>query len=227
VLTCPQCGAPVQKCAGRCEYCQSEFIVTSLAYLDKFDKEGTSKYVDHYKQLLKDFPDDGELCSAMGICYLSLELYDLAIRSLAKTVQEVPDNADSYYHYALALLRGKRPKLLTLAEIREVERYLNAAIKIDDTKSKYYYLWALVKHDFYRCNGLTIKAPTIEELIDEARSKSDDHAETAKMLERIEIGDQDLMNLVKGGGTSVSTCPSGGSSLEESAGNCEYRRGAT
>ncbi len=197
--------------------------MTSLAYLDKFDRAGTGRYVDHYKQLLKDFPDDGELCSAMGICYLSLGLYDLAIKSFAKTVEEVPDSADSYYHYALALLRGKRPKLLTLAEIKEVERYLNAAIMIDDTRSKYYYLWALVKHDFYRCNGLTIKPPTIEELIDEARGKSDDHAETVKMLEHIIMGDQDLVNLVKGGGSSVSTCASGGSSLEESAGNCEYR----
>ena len=196
VLICPQCGAPVKMRSNKCEYCEAEFLITSLAYMDKFDKAAINKYVNHYKQLLRDNPDDGELNCAMGICYLDLGLYDLAIKYFAKAVEEMPDNGDSYYYYALALLRGKRPKISTLAEIRKIEENLNAAIKIDDTKSEYYYLWALIKHDFYTCNGLAVKAPTVEDLIGEARSRPYDDTEIRKMLQRIQIGDQDLMTSV-------------------------------
>jgi len=132
----------------------------------------------------------------MGICYLDLGLHDLAIKYFAKAVEDMPDNADSYYYYALALLKGKRPKMLTLAEIRRIEEYLGAAIKIDDTKSKYYYLLALIKQDFYNYNGLAIKTPTVEELMNEAGSRPYDGTEIRKMLDRIQIGDQNLVSLV-------------------------------
>ena len=226
VLTCPQCGATVKISASKCEYCQAEFIVTSLASLDKFDKAGTNKYVNHYKQLLKDNPDNGELNCAMGICYLDLGLYDLAIKYFAKAVEEMPDNADSYYYYALALLKGKRPKILTLAEIREIEEYLNAAIKIDDTKSKYYYLWALIKYDFYKCNGLAMKAPTFEELLGEAKNRPYDDTEIKNMLTRIQIGDRDLLNLVTNREVGILTCPQCGAPVEGSDGKCKYCQGA-
>lgn len=222
VPTCPQCGAPVKVSAGRCEYCQAEFIVTSLSSLDGFDKAGTDKYVNHYKQLLRDNPDDGELNYAMGICYLDLGLCDLAIRYFAKAVEGMPDNADAYYYYALAQLKGKRPKVLTLAEIRKIEEYLSAAIKIDDARSKYYYLWALIKHDFYRCNGLTMKPPSVEALIDEGKRKPYDDAEIKKMLDRIQIGDGDLVSLVRNGNVGALTCPQCRAPAEGGAGKCPY-----
>lgn len=197
VETCPQCGAPVKLGSNKCEYCGSEFIVTSLAYLDKFDKTGINKYINHYKQMLKNNPDDGEINCAMGICYLDLKLYDLAIKYFAKAMEQIPDYADVYYYYALALFKGRRPKVLTLSEIRKIEDYLNAAIQIDNTKSKYYYLWALIKYDFYIKNGLKVNPPTFEELITQAKSKIYEETEIRKMLERVPINDQKLVNMLK------------------------------
>lgn len=187
VLICPQCGAPVKMRSNKCEYCEAEFIVTSLAYLDKFDKAGINKYVNHYKQLLKDNPDDGELNCAMGICYLDLGLYDMANRYFARAIEQIPDCGDSYYYYALSLLKGKRPKVLTLSEIRTIEGYLNAATQIDSTRSIYYYLWALIKHDFYIMNGLTMGSPTVEELTAAAESRQLEQEEIDKLLRRIPI----------------------------------------
>jgi tetratricopeptide (TPR) repeat protein len=197
VETCPQCGALVKLGAKKCEYCGAEFLVTSFAYLDKFDKEGINKYVNYYKQLLKDNPDDGELNCAMGICYLDLKLYDLAIKYFAKAIEQLPDYGDAYYYYALALFKGRRPKILTLTEIRKIEEYLNAAIQIDNTKSKYYYLWALIKYDFYIKNGLKVNPPTHEELISQAKSALGEDTEIGKMLRHVPINDQDLINLLR------------------------------
>ncbi|MEM3112758.1 MAG: tetratricopeptide repeat protein [Candidatus Anstonellales archaeon] len=200
VETCPQCDAPVKVGTNKCAYCEAEFLVTSLAYLDRFDKSGINKYINHYKQLLKDDPNNGEINCAMGICYLDLGLYDLASKYFAKAIEQIPDYADAYYYYALALLKGKRPKVLTLTEIRKIEEYINAAIQIDNSKSKYYYLLALIKHDFYIKNGLKINPPSFEELICQANSLLYDRNEINKMLQRVPTNDQYLMNLVMKGG---------------------------
>ena len=195
--TCPQCGGPVNLSANKCEYCGVQFFVTNLAYLDRFDKKGINNYITHYKQLLKDEPDNGELNCAMGICYLDLGLHDLAIKNFDKAIEQIPDYADVYYYYAIAHMKGKRPKVLTLPEIRKVEDYLNAAIQIDDRKSKYYYLWAIIKYDFYIKNGFRITSPTFEELISEANNRSYEQVEVEKMLERVPVNDLGLLNVLK------------------------------
>jgi len=200
VETCPQCGAPAKLSVSRCEYCEAEFLVTSLAYLDRFDKTGINKYISHYKKSLEGNPDSGELNCAMGICYLDLGLYDVASKYFAKAIEQIPDYSDAYYYYALALLKGKRPKVLTLTEIKKVEDYLNAAIQIDDSKSRYYYLWALLKHDYFIKNGLRVSPPTFEELIGEANSKPYDKSDIEKMLQRVPINDQYLLDIVRKGG---------------------------
>ena len=197
VETCPQCGAPVKVGGNKCEYCGAEFMVTSLVYLDKFDKSGINKYINYYKQLLKDNPDDGELNLAMGVCYLDLRLYDLAARHFTKAIEQIPDYSDVYYYYALALFKGRRPKVLTLTEIRKIEDYLNAAIQLDSSKSKYYYLLAVIKHDFYIKNGLKVNPPTFEELISQAKSKPYEETEIRKMLQLVPVNDQYLLNLLK------------------------------
>lgn len=197
VLTCPQCGAPIKPGVNKCEYCGAEFFVTSLAYLDKFDKKGTNKYINYYRQLLKNNPNNGEANCGMGICYLDLKLYDFAIKYFAKAIEQIPNFSDVYYYYALALFKGRKPKILTLSEIRKIEEYLNTAIQIDDTKAKYYYLLAFVKYDFYMKNGLKVNPPTFKELIDQASNRSCNKIEIDKILQRMPITDKYLINLVK------------------------------
>lgn len=197
VLQCPQCGATAKLNINKCEYCGSEFIVTNLAYLDKFDKTGINKYINHYKQLLKVTPDNGEYNCAMGICYLDLKLFDLATKYFAIAIEQMPDNSDAYYYYAIALLKGRRPKILTLKEIEKIESYLSAATQIDSNKSKYFYLLALIKYDFYIANGLRINPPTFEELISEGNSKPFEKQENEKMLQRVPVGDTQILSLLR------------------------------
>lgn len=196
VQNCPQCGAPTRLDMKKCEYCEVEFLITSLSYLDRFDKTGITKYINHFKTQLNKDPENGELHQAMGICYLDLGSYDYAIKFFSKSVELMPECADAYYYYALALLKGKRPGLLTLTEIKNIEGLLNTAIQMNRDRSIYYYCWALIKYDFYLKNGLKVKPPTIEELIREARSKTYEKDEVKKMLQRIPIPDKEILNII-------------------------------
>ena len=49
VKECPQCGASVSPSEKKCEYCKSEFFITSIAYLSSFDNSAIQKYIKHYK----------------------------------------------------------------------------------------------------------------------------------------------------------------------------------
>lgn len=168
-----------------------------MASLDHFDKTGINKYISHYKALLKEEPDNGELNLAMGICNLDLGLYDLATKYFEKAIESVPDNAEGYYYYGLAIVKGRKPKLLTFSEVKKLEEYLQAAIQIDGSKAKYYYLWLIIKHEFYAKNGLKINPPTMSDLIESASSAQYDEREIAKMMARVPVTDLELLNLIK------------------------------
>lgn len=153
--------APVKVNAKKREYCEAEFLLSSFAYLDKFDKAGINEYVNHYEKLLKDDPENGKLNLAIGICYLDLGLYDLATKFFSKAIEQIPDYGHTYYYYALALIKGRKLKVLTLTEIKKTEGYINAAIQIDNSKSKYYYLWAVIEYDFRMKDGLRMSPPNL------------------------------------------------------------------
>ena len=79
--TCSKCGWSFDIEALRantCKKCRSAILVTSIAYLEKFDKPAIQKYIAQYTRALKGDPGDGDALLAVGICYLKLGLFDLS-----------------------------------------------------------------------------------------------------------------------------------------------------
>src|SRR3989442_6480675 len=137
VEVCPQCGAPAGASAKACAYCKAEFVITSISYLGQFDTAGVNKYLNHYKSMVRAAPEDGPSQFALGLCYLQLRLFDLAIKQFGRAVELSPEQPDVYYYYGLALIRGRRPKTLSLTEVRQIEEYVNSAMQLDGAKAKY------------------------------------------------------------------------------------------
>jgi len=197
VEKCPQCGAPAKMGATRCDYCGAEFVVTSLAELGRLNEGGVRKYLTAYNEVLRCGPDNIEVNCAMGICYLDLGDYDRASKHFERAVDQMPTSSDPYYYYALALLGGRRAKLLQLREIKRIEQHLKTAIQMDPDGSKPYYLWALVRHDYYVQNGLTEPLPGYRELVSQGNNKPSTPREIDKMLERIPIRESPVVDLIR------------------------------
>jgi tetratricopeptide (TPR) repeat protein len=198
VELCPQCGAPAELRVNRCAYCEAEFIVTSLASLEHFDKAGIQKYLKHYRQRLGEEPQNGEINLAMGICQLDLGLYDDALEFFNAAVRNERENPDGYYYQAIALIKGRKPKLLSLNEARKIEEKLRAAIQLNDGKAVYYYFWLIIKHEFYVKNGLGAGSPSIAELSQKAQEGQLDEREIAKLLERVPVTDERMLKAITG-----------------------------
>lgn len=188
-LTCPQCGGHINFDINKCQHCKAEFFVTSLASLGSVDKSKINIYLNNYKKLLELDPNNGKYNYVLGICYLFLKSHDLAVKHFAKACEQMSDNADVYHYYALALFKGRRPKILTLSEIKQIEEYINTAIQMNDTKAKYYFLLALTKLDFYIRNGLKPTPPSHEYLFNEADSKDYENEEIERMIQILHVND--------------------------------------
>lgn len=102
---------------------------------------------------------------AEAIKRIEAHAYESAIEILTQAVKLAPLAGDINYYVALALLKGKRPRSLFLSEADAVSRYLQTACTSDLPKAHYFYLWALVKFDFYQANGLRVGEPDVEECL--------------------------------------------------------------
>jgi len=94
------------------------------------------------------------------------------------------------------MLAGERPKFLTLKKIETLEQKLRAASILDSGQAHYYYLWALVKFDFYVTNGFLVRPPSIEDLLIRAESCPIDNAAVGEMLRLAKINEGPILQSI-------------------------------
>ena len=197
VIECPQCGAPAAPNARSCTHCRSAFVVENLAYLRGFDRPGIEKYVAHFKRAAMADSDDGQAAFPLGLCYLGLGNYTLAEKQLKQAVDDRPDFADSYYYYSLALIKGRPLRTLSLSDVRRVEELLSTACQLDESKSKYDYLLALIKREYYRTNGLRVAPPFEMEMIQAAGEKAQEPGELERLLSLVPVRDEEMLSVFR------------------------------
>lgn len=195
ILQCNGCGANLSPDNTTCIYCQSENIVVSNNHPLNVEEKQAKKIANFFKAKVRENPTDGEALFALGMFYLNLKLYDLAIKNFESAITQLPDEADVYYYYALSLIRGKRPKSMNLKEIRKISEYLNTAIQLDD-KEKYYYLAAIINYDYYAGNGMRIPQPNYNELISKAQTAEKEKGEIEVLLKNVIIRDENLISII-------------------------------
>ena len=94
-----------------------------------------------------------------GIQLLEAKSYQQAINRFEAVIKTDCSISDAYYHLALALLKGRRPKILKRIEVEEIEQLLNAATTMGDSDGTVQWFRALVRDDYYNGNGITNYPP--------------------------------------------------------------------
>ena len=88
------------------------------------------------------------------------------------------------YLLALAVIRHRRPRVLTMREVEDVLRLLDRAERAEPG-GYIAALGAVVKTDYYDGNGLLASAPTSTELWKQARSRGVDPFERKRIIELV------------------------------------------
>ncbi len=143
-------------------------IHLTLGELDQVDQAHKIVLRTRFEQQVRDFPENAGYQFALGLSYLDLKLYDLAIERFKKALGQGANEADLLYYLALANLRGKPLRTLTLALAREAQSLIEAAIEGKQEHGHYYLLLALIKRDFFAINGLRVSPPPWDDLLAKA-----------------------------------------------------------
>ena len=161
---CPNCGAPVETDAVRCEYCSAPIIITSFA--GALELPDISKYTSAYKNSLTAAPDDPNLNAAIGFCYMRLKMYAQAQTCFQKAIDGGLMNSEIFFYTAVCMLDGKKAFIAKRPVIDKIQELIEAARAIDD-KGIYAYFHAYIKFDYFKRKSL-ITRPAYTELLSEA-----------------------------------------------------------
>jgi CHAT domain-containing protein len=170
---------------------------TVFSLLGRLSKEEIQRMLEHYRNATAKEPGNGDALYGLALCYLQLGLFDLAIGNFKRTMELMPECADAYYFYSLALIRGRRPKTLALKEVQLIEQYLATALQLNDRQAKYYYLAAILKFDYYLSNGLLVRPPSPDSLLAMAEAREYDPWEIERLLHLVPLRDQRLIAKVR------------------------------
>lgn len=121
------------------------------------------KLTKFYSQAQSNNPDSPDIFYSAGMCYLKTKMYEKAQNNFDKTIELNFDHSDAYFFSAIALLRGKKPFLAKIDDIRRAENYLNTALSIEN-KGIYRLLLSYIKYDFYHRKCLNVSPDYMEEL---------------------------------------------------------------
>ena len=113
--------------------------------------------------------------------------YDEAQRALQALSQGQPSRGEVWFYLALSRLQGKRPRSLRPDQVRQLETDLWQAHHLyrGEEPAHLWLLAALIKHDFYRLNGLRVPSPSVDEVLLEADSASKDEVALRYLAEHV------------------------------------------
>ena len=162
---CPGCGAAVANAQKKCEFCGNPVIITTFNSVHAMPLPMVNKYAAAYRQALAGSPDDKTINNSLAMCYLKLKLYDKALVSFEKAMEDNFDNPETFFYAAVCLLGGKKAFLAQRPAIDKMQEYINAALMIEPTRGIFHYLLAYIKYDYFERKYLNT-SPNWREALD-------------------------------------------------------------
>lgn len=147
-LKCPGCGARVTTAQKECEYCHKPIVISSFRSVYSMPAPDVNKYAGAYRQALKDHPESDILHKSAAMCFLKLGLYDKALSSFEKAIDDDLDDAETYFYAAVSILKGKKAFLARRGDIDKAVEYIDAANMIEP-RGIFYYFLGYIKYDFF------------------------------------------------------------------------------
>ena len=121
--------------------------------------------IGHQGDIYQNVPVSADDLLTKGVQLLNQGGYQQAISVLREAVQADPSLAVAHYQLAVALLQGKRPKVLTRKIVEEVDESISSALALDPQNGVFHLFRALVRHDYYEINRMRSPAPSAIEIM--------------------------------------------------------------
>ena len=167
-IKCPGCNAAVDTGQKICKWCKQPVVISTFNSVYDMPIPLVNKVANANRQLLAADPESKEINFSVGCCFLRLKIYDKALSSFEKAMEDNFDNSEAFFNAAVCLLKGQKAFLAQRAAIDKIEEYINAALMIEP-KGIYYYFLAYIKYDYFSRKSYKT-APTYQEALNMAVS---------------------------------------------------------
>jgi hypothetical protein len=169
--------------------------VHRLVDLAKLREEEVLKRLERYGTAARVTPGSGETAMGLGLICLYLRRFPEAIEKLATAVRLLPASGKPHLYHALALLRGRKPRSLTLAEARQILQGLETASSLEPREGLADLLAGAVKQEYFRLNGLRVPPPDLDHHRREVARKRVDADELAAVRGLLVLHDPSLLDV--------------------------------
>jgi hypothetical protein len=170
--------------------------VHRLTDLAKMGGGEVLKRLERYGTAARLTPGSGETAMGLGLTCLYLKRFPEAIEKLAATVRLLPASGKAHLYHAVALLRGRKPRTLTLADARQILQALETAAALEPGEGLADLLALVVKQEYFRLNGLRVPPPDLDHHRREVARKRIDRDELATVRDLLVLHDPSLLDVV-------------------------------
>lgn len=158
-------------------------------------------YLEYLDEQLQEQPHDGTLYLGKGLAYLQLCEFSEAQHCLHQATEYAPHQADAYYYLCLACIAPSELRYCSSSAVDQLEAWLFTAISLDleqeTGQAKYYYLWWLIKKQYYLANDLKVEPPYLDELTGLIIQLPYDFWEIRRLQDTLDIEDPEILALMQ------------------------------
>lgn len=137
--------------------------VHRLTDLARLRADEVHKRLERYATAARLTPGSGETALGLGLTCLHLKRFPEAVEKLSAAVRLLPASGKAHLYYALALLQGRKPRALSLAQARQVLQTLETAAALEPGEGLCDLLALAVKEEYFRNNGMLVPAPGVDD----------------------------------------------------------------
>lgn len=121
--------------------------------------------IGHQGDIYNNVSDSAETLLSKGMQLLKQGGYSQSIDVLNQAISADPSLVDARYYLAIALLQGKRPKVLTRKVVEAADEAIAGALALVPSNGVFHVFRALIRHDYYEVNGMRSPAPSAMEIM--------------------------------------------------------------
>jgi tetratricopeptide (TPR) repeat protein len=167
--------------------------VHRLADLARLSLEEVLKRLERYGTAARLSPGSGEVVMGLGLTCLHLKRFPEAAEKLGLATRLLPASGKAHLYHALALLQGRRPRTLSLAEARQILQALDTAAALEPGEGLCELFALIIKQEYFRTNGLRVPLPDIAHHTRSLAQKRFDRDELAAFIDLLGPAGQKLL----------------------------------
>lgn len=176
---------------------QSSSFDVSYNALIRLSRADIQNIINFYKKATLSHVVDPKAHFCLGLCYLHLNMKDLAQDYFEKVISIDPGFTDAYYYKALCLIKQKSIKNIQKRTADEIARLLNLCLQLGILKRKYLVFLYILNYGYYISNGLKELKPNIPETLNLFERALPEKDEIMRLINIFNIHDKKLLTQLK------------------------------